>query len=86
MKNNEIRKLLEEYRRNPSNGVRHEQGVIDFIDSEISLALKKHDEELREKIKEVGRKNQELHGGYDDADYLFAYELAIYDILQSLLH
>lgn len=57
--------------------------AIKFFRSVLSNREKEIAEEVEKAYKE---KSSQLHGGYDDADYLNAYGMAIHDVLQLLKH
>lgn len=54
----ELRKLLENYRTNPSNGNRHEQAVCDFIESSSTTSLIRVLEGTREMADRIHSKKE----------------------------
>ena len=53
----------------------------------VSQILANREKEIAEEVEKAYKeKSSQLHGGYDDADYLNAYGMAIHDVLQLLKH
>jgi hypothetical protein len=64
-----------------------ENGLFGSIKSFIYQTIANREKEIAEEVKKAyQKKSSQLHGGYDDADYLNAYGMAIHDVLQIIKH
>ena len=61
--------------------------IVTDISQAIDTAVSNRENEIAEEVKKAyQKKSSQLHGGYDDSDYLNAYGMAIHDVLQIIKH
>jgi hypothetical protein len=61
--------------------------MYNWIKSRLENLISNREKEIAEEVEKAYKeKSSQLHGGYDDADYLNAYGMAIHDVLQLLKH